>query len=50
MEGTQKAAYEQMMDIVHKIKEGFYGENYEMDIDPLWDDFEEMFNSIDRSI
>lgn len=38
MENKQKAAYEQIMEIAQKIKEGFYGQNNEFDVNTFYDD------------
>jgi len=47
MEGKQQAVYEQTMDIANKIRDGFYGEDDEFDSCAFFDDFEDVYNSIE---
>lgn len=44
MEGLQKMVYEQIMDIVSKILDGFYGEGDDFDLLALEDDVEDLCN------
>lgn len=48
MEGKQKSAYEQTMDIASKLKDGFYGQGNEIDADSFFDDFEDIYNELEK--
>jgi len=48
MEGKQKSAYQQTMDIVNKIQDGFYGRDDDFDAYLFFDDFEDIYNDLDK--
>ena len=48
MEGKQKSAYQQTMDIANKIQDGFYGHDDEFDACSFFDDFEDIYNDLEE--
>ena len=49
MEGKQKLAHEQTMDIVNKIQADFYGHDDDFDDDSFFDDFEDIYDCLETA-